>query len=1184
MDPNVYVGIGILTSFVLLGTRPRAQRWEAFHELSERAETSATISAVTGEQVFGNAAGVLLDQGQQALRVGTSDVVVYTAGAERLRVLNSGPLLVGATTPAAPVNSSGTALAQFAGSIASLNQIYQTIPSSFSGYFKSPFGAYYDFGGMSIHDQSALTSYEYNGEWVQIQLPTAIKLAQYVLAPVEGLGHNGNANVPLAFHLVGSNDRVNWYYVDDRVNQTFDGTPTRSTYTVTSPAAYSTYRLIFGQVAATTGFGPVVELSNWLLFDAAGKVYPPSPMSSNTQTLGGQTYKLSTSITINNSFSYVNNKLQPTWANVVGLMASTVTLDPSNYFVMAYQTPSTPYTLQDGVWKYTGATRTVAFTSPTPFTSSLRFSSVFNASAPIECMRVYQDERGVHVGIGTTNATSALSVVGAVDTSYAAFANGVSTLARSSVSTNCVYATSALGAAALRFCSADASGSTPMNTYDAQISATGGSATPGSATLTFQAATMQHRADAISMQAASIGINQLTLTTSGVGVGTTQPVGVHLQAAPLLMAGGALSFTNTTNPEYSPLGAIQGVWSTTANQRHSGGLSFQVRPDGAAELVEALKIAPSGQMTCAQGVTVGGAQGMRMWYNAGAFMDFAQSLNVRLNTSTDPLRPAYQSILYASGTGRVGIGSVTPSAETRGGSVSYGLDLAYASPSIDVLRLINTSNVASSTARNVGMQFVLTDATANAYQKLQARIVGNSSDMTGATAGTLDFYVKCNDTNNDSVDVAMRTSVVPGGLNVGQPSQPYAFSSAVVNSLGSGRLGVAGAANDFSTDATAGDVVLRADTGHNLLLQTGTGASALCVLRNSTNVGMGSTAPKAVLDILGPAYAAANAPNGVSYLLNAVSRDISGVTAPSSGGYYAQSINFQTGDMSYTKSGQAYTSYGAKMTINGGMTLPPAGSASANVNATIDFFASGDLVNPTVRIGQRNTFNTTYTYTFMGYSTSYMSTVSQNIIGYSIWANDNIITNGGAFMAISDRRVKKNIRPMNAVDSLRRIEQLEMVQYEMRDPHQAGTQLGVIAQQALEVVPEAVKVGDSTYVANLLTPIEVRGREVRLTRVPEHEVEDGAMVRFVSESNQTVETRVEVVSPTLWRADGLDETQQWLAVGTLEHEMLSVDKDTIAMVAVSAVQQLSRQQRELRARCETLEARMSELERLMRML
>jgi hypothetical protein len=65
-----------------------------------------------------------------------------------------------------------------------------------------------------------------------------------------------------------------------------------------------------------------------------------------------------------------------------------------------------------------------------------------------------------------------------------------------------------------------------------------------------------------------------------------------------------------------------------------------------------------------------------------------------------------------------------------------------------------------------------------------------------------------------------------------------------------GVLGLALATGNYSQDAVAGDIVLRAEPGRKLLLQSGLFASALAIT-SANNVGLGTPTPAAKLDVRG---------------------------------------------------------------------------------------------------------------------------------------------------------------------------------------------------------------------------------------------------------------------------------------------------------------------------------------------
>jgi len=86
---------------------------------------------------------------------------------------------------------------------------------------------------------------------------------------------------------------------------------------------------------------------------------------------------------------------------------------------------------------------------------------------------------------------------------------------------------------------------------------------------------------------------------------------------------------------------------------------------------------------------------------------------------------------------------------------------------------------------------------------------------------------------------------VTGSTTTGTKSPGFHLFDSVAQR---GSLGLAESNSAFSTDAAAGDIVLRSNTG-KLLLQNGSGASAVAISGN--NVGIGTTAPSARLHVVG---------------------------------------------------------------------------------------------------------------------------------------------------------------------------------------------------------------------------------------------------------------------------------------------------------------------------------------------
>lgn len=74
-------------------------------------------------------------------------------------------------------------------------------------------------------------------------------------------------------------------------------------------------------------------------------------------------------------------------------------------------------------------------------------------------------------------------------------------------------------------------------------------------------------------------------------------------------------------------------------------------------------------------------------------------------------------------------------------------------------------------------------------------------------------------------------------------------------------------------------------------------------------------------------------------------------------------------------------------------------------------------------------------------------------------------TAGGNWIIPSDRRLKKNITPLNSEEILSKILQMKGVTYEMKDSTQKGIQYGFIAQELQEVFPTKVETNTDGYLS-----------------------------------------------------------------------------------------------------------------------
>ncbi len=100
---------------------------------------------------------------------------------------------------------------------------------------------------------------------------------------------------------------------------------------------------------------------------------------------------------------------------------------------------------------------------------------------------------------------------------------------------------------------------------------------------------------------------------------------------------------------------------------------------------------------------------------------------------------------------------------------------------------------------------------------------------------------------NPGAKLEVAGNIRAGGASVANPSLQLLANSA---SNVASSVTYAASASQFSSDAAAGDTVVRTDNGGRLLLQSGVGASAL-VIDTNNRVGIGTSTPNAALDVNG---------------------------------------------------------------------------------------------------------------------------------------------------------------------------------------------------------------------------------------------------------------------------------------------------------------------------------------------
>jgi hypothetical protein len=154
----------------------------------------------------------------------------------------------------------------------------------------------------------------YSGEWLQIQLPTAICLSSHTIVPKAGYY---GVWAPRSFVVLGSNDGSTWNLVHEERNMnTWESNQIPKTFIITKapPSSFTHYRIVIRQVGQESSNQGYASIANWNLesrgvpFGGEPTVALLSPvgMSANSTTLEGGTYNASASSTLAGGYEPFN--------------------------------------------------------------------------------------------------------------------------------------------------------------------------------------------------------------------------------------------------------------------------------------------------------------------------------------------------------------------------------------------------------------------------------------------------------------------------------------------------------------------------------------------------------------------------------------------------------------------------------------------------------------------------------------------------------------------------------------------------------------------------------------------------------------------------------------------------------------------------------------------------------------
>jgi hypothetical protein len=193
--------------------------------------------------------------------------------------------------------------------------------------------------------------------------------------------------------------------------------------------------------------------------------------------------------------------------------------------------------------------------------------------------------------------------------------------------------------------------------------------------------------------------------------------------------------------------------------------------------------------------------------------------------------------------------------------------------------------------------------------------------------------------------------------------------------------------------------------------------------------------------------------------------------------------------------------------------------------------------------------------------------------GYSIWADGFVGTSKG-FHVESDARIKELVAHSDGNADLKRLSAIEIVDYRYRDTVQFGRAVHkkVFAQQVEAVLPEAVN-RSKGVVPDIMARARAQDGWIAL----ETDLAPGERVKILMDETVNVFDVLET-RPGGFRIDLETESADVFVYGREVEDLRVVDYDAIAMLNVSATQELARQMQAKDARISALEAQVADAE------